>query len=291
MTSFEQILINYNIHYKTEGHHHCRSGWIQFDCPFCGKGTNKYHMGYSLDGRFANCWRCGHHSLASTIAELTGLSIKSKQLQSVVKSLPSEKIEIVERRGKLELPNTGKLLKQHKEYLRSRGFDNIEELETLWNIKGIGIDANLAWRIFLPIYYNGEVVSWTTRSISKETKRRYIGAAAHQEIIDKTHLLYGQHYARHAVIVCEGPFDVWKIGPGAVGTFGLNFSQQQILQLLKYPVRYICMDNEIVAQQRARGLADMLSLYPGDTYNIQLDSKDAGSASEKELKRLRRLVR
>jgi DNA primase len=50
----------------------------------------------------------------------------------------------------------------------------------------------------------------------------------------KSQLLYGLPAAlgsQRAVVVCEGPTDVWRLGPGAVALFGKDMSlpQQQLL--------------------------------------------------------------
>ena len=37
-------------------------------------------------------------------------------------------------------------------------------------IFGIGIAPRLQWRIWIPIHYHGEIVSWTTRSLSDNIK-------------------------------------------------------------------------------------------------------------------------
>lgn len=285
------ILDEYRIPYLTEGNKHCRVGWIQLDCPFCGKDSNKFHLGYSLSGGYANCWKCGPHSLPSILVEYLGISFdKAKKL---TKDLDTKAIKKeVRKKGKLILPrNIGDLQKAHIKYLKGRGFDNIEELKQLWKIQGIGIGTKLQWRIFIPIFYKNEMASWTTRSISDNVEARYIHASSEEEVYERNEILYGQDYARHSVILCEGPTDVWKIGPGAVASLGLSYSQKQIVKLIQYPIRAVCFDNEPVAQRRAEALVDLLSIYPGETYNIQLDSKDPGSATEKEIKRIRRLLR
>ena len=89
----------------------------------------------------------------------------------------------------------------------------------------------------------------------------------------------------------EGPFDVWKIGPGAVALMGVFYTQNQLLQIAKYPMRYICLDSEPAAQIVANKLCNDLMAFPGQTKNIILDSgKDPGNASEKELDELKSLL-
>jgi len=285
--NFIDILKDLNIATAPEGHEHTRPGWIQFDCPFCGKGTDKFHMGYSLSGGFTNCWRCGSHSAAAALVEITGLSFG--EIKKLLKDVLPETIAEVKRKGKLVVPmGVGRLLPAHKTYLKFRDL-NYKKLERLWQIKGLGIAAELSWRIFIPVFFHGEVVSWTTRSIG-DIDKRYIHANTQQESMNRNELLYGEDFCRHAIIICEGPVDVWKIGPGAIALLGLNYSQQQFQRILKYSLRAVCFDNEPEAQRRANMLVDDLSVFPGDTYNIQLDSDDAGCACEKELKRIRKLL-
>ena len=287
---FEDILQEHNIPFLTEGHHHSREGWINIDCPFCGKGTSGYHMGYNISYGYVNCWRCGNHPLIDVVVELTGLTLG--QCKKLLSEISVKKIKIDKKpRGKLVIPNNVEYLQQaHHNYLIKRRYKPLDLIK-LWGVKGIGLSGRLGWRIFIPIHYHGELVSWTTRTISTDPKvTRYISASAEEEILNHKHLLYGEDFVRDIVIVFEGCFDVWKIGYGAVATMGTGYSKEQVLKLTRFKKRFICFDNEREAQQRAKKLCGLLSLYPGTTSNIQLDSKDAGSAGDKEIKKLKNLI-
>jgi hypothetical protein len=101
-------------------------------------------------------------------------------------------------------------------------------------------------------------------------------------------LLYGSDYATDVAIVVEGPSDVWAIGPGAVGTFGTQVTPAQLYKISLYPVRALCFDNEPLAQQRARKLGQALSLLPGETHIIRLETgKDPSCANKQEIAELR----
>ena len=151
------------------------------------------------------------------------------------------------------------------------------------------MSVRLPWRLFIPFHIHGEVVSWTTRSIG-QNGLRYVSASSDQEKVNHKSILYGEDFCRHAVIVHEGPFDVWRTGPGAVATCGTGFSRSQLLRLSNYPVRVICFDNEKQAQQRATELCDLLEPFPGETIQVTLDAKDAAEASDKEINQLRRFL-
>jgi len=286
---FKDILQEYNIPIAPAGHHHAREGWIQIDCPYCGRDSQGWHMGYSIEGNFVNCWRCGSHRLINTVVEITGLSYR--EVKKLLDDLETEHFEREKPLGKLVLPTGIKdLHSAHKKYLYNRGF-KWRKLVHVWKIFGIGIAPRLSWRIFIPIHYHGEVVSWTTRSISNNLKIvRYISAGENEEAMPHKELLYGEDFARHAVIVVEGIFDVWRIGPGAVATFGSGYSQEQLERIAKYPTRAICFDSEPEAQKRARKLVNDLSVFPGETYNVILDMKDAAEESKENIKRLRKEI-
>jgi hypothetical protein len=230
-----------------------------------------------------------------TFVELTGYTEHQvkKLLKGLDKSSPNQ-IAPTPRKGTLKIPEGVTSLKRtHKNYLRGRGFSNkeIETLEYVWGIGAITLHTRLSWRLFIPIHYRNEIVSWTTRAVSENTQPRYITAGLDEESIPHKELLYGEDLARHAIIITEGPFDAWKIGTGAVSTLGVNYSRSQFDKMLRYPTRIVCYDNQPPAQVRANKLVDELSIYGGTTYNVQLDSKDAGCATQKEIKKLRKLLK
>lgn len=286
---FTEILSRAGVRYFAEGqHHHCRPGWIQLDCPFCGRGSQKYHMGYSLRGNFMNCWKCGSHSLQETVAHL--LNISFREAKKLTEEIDHQKVIIEDKRGTLELPKgRGPLLEPHTRYLERRGFDP-DEIVRLWDVQGIGVALRLKWRLFIPIKFRGRTVSWTTRAVRDDVELRYISASEEQEEINHKSLLYGEDYARNAIVIVEGPFDVWAIGPGCVGTCGTGYSRAQVNRMAKFPFRAICFDNDETktAQRRARQLADLLAVFPGETVIVTLDAKDAAEATRKEIRQLRR---
>lgn len=289
---FTELLEEFDIPQAPEGHEHSTEGWVQFDCPFCGKDSRHYHMGYNISGGFTNCWRCGSHSVASVLMEYSDLPYRQikKMLDEVTPvRIKDELDETV--KTKLVVPAGIDGLKPvHIKYLENRGYDPTE-VQRLWQIKGIGVIGRLKWRIFIPILYNNKVVSWTTRALSDRVSKKYWSAKPDEELIPHKELLYGMDYVRHTAIIVEGPLDVWAIGPGAVATFGTGFTKQQVLKLLGVPRKIICYDAEKEAQKQAHKLSDALGGFGGETVIVQLDSKDPGEAKSKELKYLRKFLK
>ena len=287
-TNIIEILSEHNIDHRTEGHEHCRAGWVQIDCPFCSPDTQRFRMGINLQYGYANCWHCGHKSLSYILLKL--LKLPTKDIKGITGKLHTERIEKSAHTGQYTPPrDVTALASAHKHYLRKRGF-NVDTIQHLWSVQGIGVSARLQWRVFIPIIHHGQFVSWTTRSISNNQKAKYISATVAEESIPHKHLVYGEDYCRHAIVVVEGPIDVWAGGPGFGAIFGLSYTSQQVTRISKYPVRAICFDNQPEAQQVARKLVNNLSSFPGDTYNIVLDSKDPGEAKQCELRRIRKEI-
>lgn len=288
-----ELLDELGIPYVQHGEHqHATSNFLQVDCPWCSPGSNRYRMGLHKSSHFANCWSCGSHSLYGTLRELLSDGTPLKTLGTLVKGLERERGSDPLPRGQVVLPvGLGPLKGVHKEFLRSRGVDP-DEAVRLWGVQGIGLASKLRWRVWIPIHYQGEVVSWTTRSVSTSgSGPKYITASPDQERISGKDTLGGFDAARTAIIIVEGPLDRLRIGPGAVDTGGAAYSPAQVLMMSRFPVRYICYDMDETGMRQGEKLARALSGFPGKTCRVTLDAKDPGECSNKEIKQLRRLLK
>jgi len=282
---FEDLLREHRIPVAPTGHHHTRTGWLQLDCPFCSPKSGRWRLGYNVQGRYVNCWTCGPHRLVETLVELIG--VNPTQAFKLLGGIDFEKLRTTPQRSKLVLPpGVGPLQSPHKRYLQGRRFD-IPYVVRVWGVQGIGLSSRLSWRVFIPIRLRDETVSWTTRAVSDNVPKRYHSASPSEESLPHRELLYGEEYARHSIIIHEGPLDVWRTGPGAVATMGTAFTRAQVARMSKYPIRAVCFDSEPDAQKRARDLCRQLEVFDGQTFNVVLKAKDAGSASDSEIKQLR----
>lgn len=281
-----ELLGELGIPFVQGGHHHVRHGWTGLDCPRCSPRSSRWRLGISDSGRGANCWQCGKLKVFDVLCELSNVPHKrvSELLRSLAGNLPTSEPETP--KGKLQLPHAGPLLKPHRDYLIRRGFDP-DEIAEKYGVMGIGMAKRLSWRLLLPVTLHGEVVSWTTRSLQSDGLR-YISADPTQESVPLKSLLYGEDQVRHAVVVVEGPIDVWAIGDGAVCTFGTAYTAEQASKISNYARRVVCYDGEPAAQRQARRLCQELRCFPGETINVMLSGKDAAESSRKEIKELRR---
>lgn len=277
-----------NIPFITEGHHHCRDGWLQLHCPFCSR--NNYHLGLRASAAYFSCWRCGKLPLVPTLAKLSGRSWKD--IEALVGDLPRYVETKKVHTGVLKLPKPLMPLSEcpaHRKYLEGRGFD-WEAIAEVWGVMGLGVHKDYAWRLFIPIHKDREVVSFTTRSIREKAVLRYRSASDLEEKLNHKDLLYGEDHCQHSIGIVEGPTDAWRIGLGATATCGTGFKRSQLLRMAKYARRVICFDPEPNAQKRARRLCEALAPFDGETYNVVLDSEDPGSATRREVKKIRSLL-
>lgn len=288
--TFEEILIEYGVDFrKGTQHHHSRHGWLQLDCFRCGPDSKHFRLGYNIRHHYGNCWLCGKISVVEIIKEATGLSWgKAKDLANgIAPVLQRNDVHTV--RGKLQLPpGLGPLRKPHRVYLSNRGLDP-DRCVQLWNVQACPPFGQYKHRLFIPIDHCGHTVSWTTRTIGGDGLR-YRGAGAEEESTPAKSILYAADYARHAIAICEGPFDVWAIGPGAVCTFGTSFTRAQVLAMAAFPRRIVCFDALPDAQAKALELCKLLAPFAGETLNVELSAKDPGDADADELNELRQLL-
>jgi hypothetical protein len=272
------------------GHSHVTSNFFGVDCIHCSPNSGKYKLGIAVNGRGAHCWTCGRMNITEVLSTLSNrpyreisrlLTGVGLDLTRAVRTPPSG--ILVKPRG------IGPLLGPHRRYLERRGFDP-DWISEHYGVQGIGLAANLAWSIYIPIHQNKREVSWTTRGLTA-AGRRYWAASPEEEVVSRRNLLYGADYARHGVIVVEGVFDAMRIGDGAVATFGSGYSQAQVALIASYPRRIIVLDNEPDAKLQAIRLANNLESLPGRTLRVGLTTgKDPAEASEGEIRELRKLL-
>lgn len=266
----QQLFRDYGIHYITEGNKHCTPGWINVHCPFC-PGSRNYHLGISKDGTGANCWRCGGHTVAETVSILLGIpapkarEIIQKYRGRAVITRKKEEPKVAIFPLRLPRPNSS-LTGPYKRYLEKRGFDP-DKLIKEWGISQTGPISYLdgisySHRILIPINWAGEMVSFQTRDITGKSELKYLACPKRREKINHKTIVYGKEAGwkeESGIIVVEGVTDVWRLGPHAVATFGIEFKLEQVLKLARINQRfYILFDAETQAQTQARKLSTKL---------------------------------
>lgn len=179
----------------------------------------------------------------------------------------------------------------HIRYLEDRGF-NPEEIERVWEAKGMGPGSKMGWRIWIPIFNKDHhLVSYTSRAIT-DKGLRYWSCPEGDELEPHKTLLYGEWLVPgDTIIICEGPLDAWAVGPGCVSTCGTGYKPEQMARMAKYRHKYVCFDSSDDAQGRAYDLCKDLEMFPGIVQNIELETGgDPAEIESGELENLRKLL-
>ena len=283
---------DFGIEHRTEGHKHTRPGWVNCECPFC-TGNPGLHLGWNLEGEYFVCYRCGYHPPVKTLSVL--LNMPEFEIKGL---LPDYGIN----RTFIRLPKKGKkefqfpsgmtsLWKPHLKYLNERGF-NAREIEKFWGVQGTGPVSKLdlidyRFRIIIPFYWNGQIVSFDSRDITNKQRNKYQACPKEREIIEHKKILYGnQEYWERTGIVVEGPTDVWRLGTAACATSGIKYTPAQVKTIANTFKRVaVVYDDEIQAQLQANKLVAELKFRGVDAWNVKIKD-DPGSMKQKDANEL-----
>jgi hypothetical protein len=256
-----------------------KRGNLNIRCPFCGSADPSHHMGIDPDNNQWACWRNKDHRGASPVrlvmkllrvgyeraCEICGVGpdyVDPDDFSTVRDRLFKKRDERVEQKKELnllsdfrEIHDSG-LTRRFWNYLYDRKFDNIDELTRYYGLK-CALMGEFSGRIILPIYVDGELVSWTSRSIGS-SNMRYKDLDLDRSIIRPKDSLYNYDRAMEGgevLVLVEGPFDVLKLdfygkrfGVRAVGLFTNSLSEKQTYLLVnlirKFKRVIIMMDTE-----------------------------------------------
>ena len=194
-------------------------------------------------------------------------------------------------------------LKIHKEYLLSRNFKP-SYLQRIYGIKYSGQVSkyktqdrvvDFRFRIIIPIYINGKLVNFTARDVTGAAEEKYKNCPTDDVLMTTKDCIYGYDtLVGSTAVIVEGPTDVWNMGPGSCGIFGLKYTDTQIKLLHSRNLKkvVIFMDNEKVAQKTAKTLAYELGSFIGNVFIMEPDSNisDPGSMTQDQVRKFWALI-
>ncbi len=281
-----QLYKDFNVPFATEGHKHCREGWVNTTCPFC-TGNPGMHLGYDMTGDYYVCWRCGWKATFKTIALLIHVSEKeAKEIarkyggKSYVKSTVNAKIG--HKKFKLP-PNTGPLTERHKKYLARRNFDP-EEIARIWDVQGTGPvsmmdNVSYSHRIVMPIVWDDRIVSFQTRDVTNKHFLRYITCPEQREIVKHKHIFYQAIPTKEfdTCICVEGVTDAWRFGRHAIALFGIKYTRYQVREISKRFRRvFVVFDDDPQAIVQSDKLVGELLFRGVEAYSIRIEGDPGG---------------
>ena len=266
MIAIDGILSQHGVPFTRKGE------WVNLECPQCGKKK----LGWS--GTVFYCFKCGRLPFRKTLESLTGVSIDDIDFSACGGYRRVEKDTLP-----IRLPDglTNEFPATARDYLAQRGFDP-DYIIAKFGLRCIDWRASTLFRqrIFVPHYIGGKMVSWQLRAYAGQ-EPRYIILEARRELVHCRSSLYNVDSVKDGrCVVVEGITDVWKLGDGAVCTFGKDYTKEQLLALSKMREVHVLFDNEPEAQMKARRLANELdSLGVFATVNRITSAKDPGCLS------------
>jgi len=282
---------DYSITHATENNKHTRPGWVQVHCPFC-RGSNDFHLGYNLSGNYFYCWKHGWGAPIPTLAKI--LNVSEKQAKDIIidyggTAHKKTKKEIPKTDKKpFKLPvGTGELEKRHRVYLEKRNFDP-DKLLYQWQLKATGIIALLdntdyKHRIVAPVRWDGEIVTFQARDITGKSLLKYLACPKDREIIHHKHILYGaQEFWGDTGIIVEGITDVWRFGPAAAATFGIEYTAKQLMVIKRSfkRVAVVFDGGEAQAKNKADQMVGELRVVGVDAFRVDIVGDPGGMAQD-----------
>lgn len=270
-----QYLQDFGIQYATEGKD-CSPGWVNISCPLCPDGDPETHGGFRLTSPGYHCWRCGWHSIENVIMAIETCSYTQACKRLLDYESPGiigiEKI-ILPKKSTLEWPKgVGAMTKMHFDYLSSRDFNPLQ-LQEKYHLLGGGPYGDYKYRLIIPIIVDGQTVSFQGRDVTNTQELRYKACKKENEVVDHKNVLYNVDNAGDTAIIVEGVFDAWRLGDGAVATFGTAVRRHQVLEIIRrFKKVFVLFDPEPPAQQKARELALELNIHI-EASNIRLRTK------------------
>lgn len=284
MINIEKLYRDYHIRYWTSGKN-VAQGWINTQCPFCDDHSN--HLGFSPTGVYV-CWRCGPHPTRKALAKI--LRMQEEEIGRIVyqyggttrrREVPEEAVRIGDR--KFKFPNmTEPMSRRHRIYLINRKFDP-ERLEAEWGLLGTGPvsyldNIDFRHRIIAPIYWDNQIVSFQGRDFTEKSDLRYITCPKNRELVNHKRILYGKQEKWERSGICvEGITDVWRFGPRAFATFGIEYTPAQVHQIRKNFRRvFVIFDDEPQAVEQAEKLAVELRFHGINAQRIPIVGDPGG---------------
>ncbi len=263
------------------------SDWIGINCIFCIDGSN--HLGINLHSKAFSCFKCAEKGNAiKLVQEIEGVNFS--KACNIIKEfrngtfIPKEKT--YQSKVKFPLGTTKNFTESHLAFLRSRRYDPDTVIKK-YNIHATGPIGEFKHRIIIPIYHKERIVTFVGRDVTGRADKPYINSSDQYSIKDVKQCLYNfDSIIQNKVVIVEGIFDAWRIGDGAVATFGTKYTREQLRLLKGIKQAFILYDNDAILV--AYKLAYDLSTIVPKIEVLELSEGDPDDLSEQDVRCLRK---
>lgn len=295
------------IDYHRAGEKNVSRGWVNINCPYPDCDDPSWHCGVNLRSKFFSCYKCGRKGpMVRLIRRLEGCS--DDQAEAVLERFRNDllAVEGVDKGGETNdckspsircvLPReaTSEFPAPHFRYLQERGFtpytfDIIEK----YRLRACHNLGEYKFRIIIPIFESGRLVTFTSRDITGMSRHRYRDQPPNQAIVPAKECVYNLDNVGGKIVIVEGPVDVWKIGDGAVCMMGTQYGEKQVAKIAaKNPMEvYVIFDSEVKAQERALKLCKTLGSKVNRVFRCTLNGLgDPGELSVEQVRKVRKEI-
>jgi len=277
-------------------------GWTGIRCRYPSCADNSNHLGINLKSGLHKCFKCGHkggpEQLVMLIEQCQYPQAKDRVREFSTGILgPAEGPEIV---GTFMLPKFAaqQPAPAHVKYLHDRGYDP-GQLVSQYGVSFTGPvswvntsqgQVQYPWRIVIPIYIDGVIVNFTSRDITGRASSKYKMAPDGIALRPGRDVVYNIDNTSRCIACVEGPFDVWRIGYGAVAVLGTVFTEEQLaLITARRPERvYVIYDPD--ASEIAEHLAARLIRLVPQVDILYLDQGDPDTMTLADLQYIQHLL-
>lgn len=249
----------------------------------------KFKLAIRVTDHCLHCWVCGFRA-RSLLSLLLRHADRSKVAEYRDRFHVCCLLEAPSERPPLSLPNDFRLLalatlgdasaQAALRYVRGRGIGDRE----LWRFK-LGVSDNFEWRdrVIVPSFNRmGELSFFTGRAFKRGTVS-YKNCDA-----DKTTIVFNELHVDWTtrLVLCEGPFDLFKCGENAVPLLGSNLTEDSALMdaiLLRCTPIAIAIDADM--QEKALRMGRRLTEYGLDVVMVDLGGRhDPGEMTRAEFR-------
>ena len=229
-SNFEELKRKFGSNYVVRGNNE-----VGFDCPRCGPGTGKFHLGVNLQKQVFHCFKCKHSGRLGNRIYLPkkpkGLGVKFKitgKIKGYVPINPSF--------CDIDIEN----------WRRSRGLSPVQVRKMKL---GTSTDKHYVNRIVIPIIEDDEIVYFVARRIYDDLKMvngssisfgpKEISPPKNSGWLPRSEVLYGLDDVCEGVdqiVLVEGIFDaehLKSLGLHSLALLGSNLSEVQIGKILR----------------------------------------------------------
>lgn len=282
------------IDYLTAGSKNTSAGWISISCVFCGDRSN--HMGINLESNLCSCFKCGKKGSVLILVQAIDNCGYNWAVKTIDKFVLKDFSHLVKKerthaeRTILPGGTSDNFLPIHDKYLTLRRFDR-KFLQRRYDIMSIGPTCDdWKFRICIPVFQGGNIVTFVARDTTGKSEIKYKNCPAERCVKQVKDCLYGIDQIREgdSVILVEGIFDAWRIGTGAVCTFGTQVTDEQIRVLASKRIKnaFVMFDSD--ATSKATTLCHCISSVVANVEQIELLEGDPDNLDEDEVWNLKR---